>query len=182
MKSLSALSAAVLSALCSTVLAQTGLPPASTLTQVTADIGPNPNNVGMFVYAPATVATNPPLIVAIHYCTGSAQAYFTGTQYANLAEQHGFIVIYPDSPRSGKCFDVNTDATLTHDGGGDSQGIASMIQFAIDNYGVDASRVFVTGSSSGGMSFIRILSVFKIDLLFYSENSYDDKRHGWVIS
>jgi acetylxylan esterase len=74
-----------------------------------------------------------------------------GTQYANLADQYGFLVIYPDSPRDGKCFDVNTSATLTHNGGGDSQGIASMIKYAISTYGVDAGRVYVTGSSSGAM-------------------------------
>jgi len=121
------------------------------LVQVTGDIGPNPNNVGMFVYKPTTVATNPALIVAIHYCTGTAQAYFTGTQYANLADTNGFIVVYPNSPRSGGCFDVNTNATLTHNGGGDSQGIASMVSYTIANYGVDASKVFVTGTSSGAM-------------------------------
>lgn len=126
------------------------LPPAGVLTQVT-NFGPNPNNVGMFVYRPASLPSKPPLIVAIHECTASAQIYFSSTQYANLANTHGFIVIYPDSPRSGKCFDVNTPQTLSHNGGGDSQGIASMVTFAIANYGVDPSRVFVTGTSSGAM-------------------------------
>ena len=92
------------------------------LTQVTGDIGPNPNNVGMFVYKPSKLASPTPLIVAIHYCQGSAevrfffftcslkltilayQAYFTGTQYATLADTYGFIVVYPNSPRSGSCF------------------------------------------------------------------------------
>ena len=120
------------------------------LQQVTADIGPNPNNVGMYVYIPTTLASPTPLIVAIHYCTGSAQAYFSGTQYATLADTYGFIVVYPDAPRDGKCFDVNTNATLTHDGGGDSQGIASMVQYAIRTWNVDANRVFITGLSSGG--------------------------------
>jgi acetylxylan esterase len=124
---------------------------AQPLVQVTADIGPNPNNVGMFVYKPAVLAKPTPLIVAIHYCQGSAQDYFTGTQYANLADTLGFIVVYPNSPRAGSCFDVNTNATLTHNGGGDSQGIASMITYSIATYGVDASQVFVTGTSSGAM-------------------------------
>jgi acetylxylan esterase len=79
------------------------------------------------------------------------QAYFTGTQYATLADTYGYIVVYPNSPRSGSCFDVNTNQTLTHDGGGDSQGIASMVSYAIANYGVDASKVYVTGTSSGAM-------------------------------
>jgi poly(3-hydroxybutyrate) depolymerase len=43
------------------------------LVQVTGNIGPNPNNVGMYVYRPSKVATSPALIVAIHYCTGTAQ-------------------------------------------------------------------------------------------------------------
>ncbi|KIM34197.1 carbohydrate-binding module family 1 protein [Serendipita vermifera MAFF 305830] len=124
---------------------------ANQLQQVTANIGANPNNVGFYVYKPTKLANPTPLIVAIHYCTGSAQAYFTGSQYANLADTYGFIVVYPDSPRSGKCFDVASAATLKHDGGGDSQGIASMIKYAIANYGVSASRVFVTGTSSGAM-------------------------------
>jgi poly(3-hydroxybutyrate) depolymerase len=29
----------------------------------------------------------------MHFCTGTAEAYFTGTQYADLADQLGFIVI-----------------------------------------------------------------------------------------
>jgi acetylxylan esterase len=105
----------------------------------------------MFLYKPAKLASPPPLIVALHYCQGTAQAYFTGTQYANLADSRGFMVVYPDAPDPGGCWDVHTNATFTHNGGGDSIAIASMVRYAIANYGVDKSRVFVTGSSSGAM-------------------------------
>ncbi|KAG8936316.1 hypothetical protein FRC00_009176 [Tulasnella sp. 408] len=124
---------------------------AGSLQQVASGFGTNPNNVGFYYYKPSGLPAKPALIVAIHYCTGSAQAYFSGTQYANLADTYKYIVIYPDSPRSGKCFDVNTSGTLSHNGGGDSQGIASMITYAINTWGVDAGRVFVTGTSSGAM-------------------------------
>lgn len=126
------------------VLAAAGVQAAQNSLQQVTGISPNPNNVGMYVYKPTKLASPPPLIVAIHYCTGSAQAYFSGTQYATLADTYGYIVIYPDSPRSGKCFDVNTPQTLSHDGGGDSQGIASMIKYAIANYGVDPKQVYVS--------------------------------------
>jgi acetylxylan esterase len=105
----------------------------------------------MFVYKPARLAKSPPLIIALHYCTGTAQAYFGGTQWANRADTKGFIVVYPDAPDSGGCWDVHTTATLTHNSGGDSLAIASMVKYAIATYGVDASRVFVTGTSSGAM-------------------------------
>ncbi|KAI0795876.1 acetyl xylan esterase [Abortiporus biennis] len=123
---------------------------AGQLQQVT-NFGSNPTGVQMFVYKPARLATPTPLIVAMHYCTGTAQAYFQGTQYANLADTHGFIVVYPDAPDSGGCWDVHTTGTLTHDGGGDSLAIASIVRYAIQNWGVDASRVFATGTSSGAM-------------------------------
>lgn len=51
---------------------------------------------------------------------------------------------------SGACWDVSSKATLTHGGGGDTQAISNMIKYAISQYKVDASRVFVTGGSSGG--------------------------------
>ncbi|KAG9042187.1 hypothetical protein FS837_011184 [Tulasnella sp. UAMH 9824] len=124
---------------------------AGSLQQVASGFGTNPNNVGFYYYKPSGLPAKPALIVAIHYCTGSAQAYFSGTQYANLADTYKYIVIYPDSPRSGKCFDVNTSGTLSHNGGGDSQGIASMVNYAINTWGVDAGRVYVTGTSSGAM-------------------------------
>jgi len=123
---------------------------AGSLQQVT-NFGSNPTGVQMFVYKPSKLASPPPLIVAMHYCTGTAQAYFSGTQYANLADTHGFIVVYPDAPDSGGCWDVHTNATLTHNAGGDSLAIASMVRYAISTYGVDASRVFATGTSSGAM-------------------------------
>ncbi|KAF8647054.1 hypothetical protein AX16_006891 [Volvariella volvacea WC 439] len=115
------------------------------------DFGTNPTGVQMFVYRSPNVKPNPALIVAMHYCTGTAQAYFSYTQYANLADTYGYIVIYPDAPDPGGCWEVHTNATLTHNGGGDSLAIISMVKYAIANYGVDASKVFMTGTSSGAM-------------------------------
>ncbi|KAK7694004.1 hypothetical protein QCA50_003580 [Cerrena zonata] len=122
----------------------------STLQQLT-NFGTNPTNVGMFYYRPTKLANPPPLIVAMHYCSGTAQAYFQGTSLAQLADQHGFIVLYPNAPTAGGCWDVHTDATLTHNAGGDSLGIVSAVRFAIANWGVDAANVFATGTSSGAM-------------------------------
>ncbi|KAI9708720.1 MAG: hypothetical protein M1820_003675 [Bogoriella megaspora] len=122
----------------------------STLQQVT-NFGSNPSNTQMYIYVPSKVAANPPIIVAIHYCTGTAQAYFSGSPYAQLADQYGFIVIYPSSPYSGTCWDVSSKSALTHNGGGDSNSIANMVTYALQKYNGDSTKVFVTGSSSGAM-------------------------------
>lgn len=119
--------------------------------QQVSDYGDNPAGVPMYIYVPDNLATSPGIVVAVHYCTGTAQAYYSGSPYATLAEQYGFIVIYPESPHSGTCWDVSSQATLTHNGGGDSNSIANMVNYAIDKYGADTSKVFVTGSSSGAM-------------------------------
>ncbi|KAJ7810332.1 carbohydrate esterase family 1 and carbohydrate-binding module family 1 protein [Mycena leptocephala] len=120
----------------------------STLQQVTS-FGINPTNIGMFVYTPTNVTANPAVIVAIHECNGTAQTYFSSSPYAQFADTYGFIVIYPSSPNADTCWDVSSPATLTHDGGGDSQGIASMVDYAILTYGADPTRIFVTGTASG---------------------------------
>lgn len=127
---------------------------AASLEQV-ADFGDNASGTKMYIYVPDAVAANSssnvPVVVAIHYCTGTAAAYYSGTPYASLADSYGFIVIYPESPYSGGCWDVSSAAALTHEGGADSSSIANMVDYTVAKYGADESRVFVTGSSSGAM-------------------------------
>src|SRR5882724_7078515 len=122
---------------------------AASLAEVT-NFGPNPTSLRMFLYVPDTVKPHPAVLVAVHFCTGSGPVFFSGTEFASLANQHGFIVIYPSATRSGSCFDVSTPQALTHNGNSDPAGIVSMVRFVIQNFGGDASRVFVTGASSGG--------------------------------
>lgn len=127
---------------------------AASLEQVT-DFGDNSSGTKMYIYVPDAIAsgntTNVPIVVAIHYCAGTASAYYSGTPYATLADSHGFIVIYPESPYSGTCWDVSSAASETHDGGADTSSIANMVSYTIAKYNADKSRVFVTGSSSGAM-------------------------------
>lgn len=125
----------------------------SSLQQITANVGSNPTNVGLYYYKPTTVIANPPLVVAMHECTASAQVYYSQTDLPTLADQYGFILIYPSAPTSGGCWDVASNATLTHNLGGDSLGIANAARWAVSGsgWGVDASKVFATGTSSGAM-------------------------------
>ena len=117
------------------LVATAGPAQAATLKEVT-DFGTNPTQLQMYVYEPNTLLDNPPVVVAVHYCHGNATSFYNGSQFAALAEQYGFLVIFPSvTQASDGCFDVASDATLTHDGGGDSQGIVSMVEYAVQNYG-----------------------------------------------
>ncbi len=106
----------------------------SSLQQVTG-FSAGPTAAKMYIYVPTTKVFPVPIILAIHYCTGTAQAYFSNTLYAQYADTYGGIVIYPNSPSSGGCWDVASTASLTHNGGGDSKTIINMVAYAVANYG-----------------------------------------------
>src|SRR3954466_9211237 len=116
-----------------------------------SDFGPNPTGLQMFLYVPATAHKHPAVIVALHYCTGSGPAMFTGTRFAALADQFGFIVVYPSAPRDGHCFDVSSPGALRHNGDSDPVGIVSMVHHVVRTEHADKHHVFVTGISSGAM-------------------------------
>jgi acetylxylan esterase len=123
----------------------------SKLTRIT-DFGPNPRNVTMYIYVPANLPSNAPILVSPHWCHGTAQQVFEGRSWASAGDRYGFITIYPDSPnKADQCWDVSSKESLTHDGGGDALGIVSMVRWTLDKYNGDKNRVFVSGTSSGAM-------------------------------
>ncbi|WP_306209349.1 extracellular catalytic domain type 1 short-chain-length polyhydroxyalkanoate depolymerase [Actinoplanes sp. RD1] len=123
---------------------------AAALTEVT-NFGANPTGLRMHLYVPDQRPAAPALLVAVHYCTGSGPAFYSGTEFKSLADQYGFIVIYPSATRSGNCFDVSSPGALTHNSTSDPAGIVSMVRYVQQQYRTDVDRTFVTGASSGGM-------------------------------
>ncbi len=123
---------------------------AASLVEIT-NFGTNPSGLRMHLYVPASATAKPAILVAIHYCTGSGPAFYSGSEFASLADRYGFIVIYPSATRNGNCFDVSSTQALTRNGGSDPVGIISMVQYVQQNNNGDPNRVYVTGASSGGM-------------------------------
>jgi acetylxylan esterase len=132
---------------------------AGTYSQI-SNFGANPSGAKMFLYKPNNVAAKPAVIVAVHHCQGTAQSYYGSTPYARFADTYGFLVIYPESPYSGTCWDVSSKATQTRDGGANSNSIANMVKYAISTLGADASKIYLQGSSSGAMMANILVSTY----------------------
>ncbi len=135
---------------------------AAQLIEVT-NFGSNPGNLRMHVYVPDSTPTSPAIIVAMHGCGGSGPGFSGSSEFNSLADQHGFIVIYPTATKQtamGNCFDVWSQESKTHGGGSDPASIVSMVSYAEQQYGGDPEQVFATGSSSGGMETQALLAVY----------------------
>ncbi len=123
---------------------------AASLTQIT-NFGTNPTGLQMYLYVPNNVKPNPPILLALHGCQGSGPYLYSSTDFGSLADQYGFIVIYPSTNPGGSCWDVSSSQALTRNGGSDPVGLMSMITYTEQHYGGNPNAVYVTGESSGGM-------------------------------
>src|SRR5512146_887250 len=128
----------------------TGTARAASLVEVT-NFGTNPTGLRMYLYVPNSVAARPAILLALHYCTGTGPAFYSGTEFASLADRYGFIVIYPSATRSGQCWDVSSPGAFQHNGNSDPVGLISMITYVEQHNNGDSNRVYVTGASSGAM-------------------------------
>jgi poly(hydroxyalkanoate) depolymerase family esterase len=109
-----------------------------------------PTYISMYIYVPNTLANPPPIVVASHFCTGSANAMFGSvSSMVSVADQRGFIMIFPQT--TNNCWDVGSTKALTRYGGGDPHAIVEMVNYTITKYNADKNRVYALGISSGAM-------------------------------
>ena len=117
-----------------------------------AKFGSNPGNLRMHAYVPNGVGPSPPLVVALHGCTQTADSYDRGTGWSDLADRLGFILIFPEQQPANNpknCFSWFLPDDTARDSG-EALSIRQMIAKAVEKFGVDRNRMFVTGLSAGG--------------------------------
>ncbi|MGW4625299.1 extracellular catalytic domain type 1 short-chain-length polyhydroxyalkanoate depolymerase [Streptomyces rubiginosohelvolus] len=124
---------------------------AAALERVTS-FGANPGGLNMYVYRPAALPANAPVVVALHGCTQSAQVYSDNAGLNTFADRHGFLVVYAETTtanNASKCFNWFQPGD-TRRGQGEAASIRQMVAHAVTAYGADTDRVQVTGLSAGG--------------------------------
>ncbi|HLX39995.1 MAG TPA: PHB depolymerase family esterase [Ktedonobacteraceae bacterium] len=109
-----------------------------------------------FVYTPENyqVGTPVPLIVMLHGCTQTALDFAAGTRMNLLAEQHNFIVVYPQQTKSSNqnmCWNWFLPTNQVR-GSGEPASIAGIVQTIINAtmaWTIDSTRIYVAGISAG---------------------------------
>ncbi len=104
------------------------------------------------LYIPASYRAAPmPLVMMLHGCKQDPDDFAAGTRMNELAEEHGFLVVYPaQSPHANgaNCWNWFQPRDQARDGGEPSI-LVGIVDDIAASYAIDRRRVFVAGLSAG---------------------------------
>jgi poly(hydroxyalkanoate) depolymerase family esterase len=103
------------------------------------------------LYVPIHVTETPAMVVMLHGCTQSADDFAAGTQMNRLAEERGFLVVYPEQTANAnmsKCWNWFKAQDQVRDAGEPAL-IAGIVREVAARHNVDSRRIFVAGLSAG---------------------------------
>lgn len=111
------------------------------------------------LYVPASARRDgAPLLVMLHGCTQSAADVAAGTRLNAVAEERGFLVVYPEQPSSAhpqRCWNWYDAAHQGRDRG-EPAVIAALTRRIADEHRVDHSRMYVAGISAGAIMAVTV--------------------------
>ncbi|MEH6549835.1 MAG: PHB depolymerase family esterase [Pseudomonadales bacterium] len=110
-------------------------------------------------YLPKQLDVKPPLIFVLHGSNqpGDSMRKATGFEFETLADQYGFIVVYPDGYQKhwNDCR-ASADYQANQKNIDDPAFFTAMISYFSETHSVDSERIFATGLSNGGHMAYRL--------------------------
>ncbi len=108
---------------------------------------------------PARLPPHAPLVLVLHGSNidGATMRQWTGYEFDELADQHGFVVLYPDGYQKN-WNDCRRDATFRAKTANiDDVGfLRALVETYQQQLGIDPARVYAFGYSSGGQMAFRL--------------------------
>jgi poly(hydroxyalkanoate) depolymerase family esterase len=114
------------------------------------------------VHVPAHLPDSAPLVVVLHGCAHSAEQMAREVGWNELADRHGFCVLYPEQPRCANplgCFNW-FEPHHTARGQGEMKAIKAMVDQVRAERSIDPARIYVTGFSAGGAMAVALMSCY----------------------
>lgn len=117
------------------------------------------------IFTPARAALSPtalPLLVMLHGCGQTPDDFARGTRMNVLADELGFLVLYPAQPREAhpnRCWNWFRRADQGRDAGEPGL-IASLTRHVIQAHGADPARVYVAGLSAGASAALVLADTY----------------------
>lgn len=136
--------------------------PSSKRLRAFGDFGSNPGQLNAWLYAPETAGPGAPLVVVLHGCTQNAAGYDESSGWSRLADQHGFLLLYPEQQRINNpnlCFNWFSPDDAAR-GKGEALSIRQMVESAKVRHVSNPRRVFITGLSAGGAMAAAMLATY----------------------
>jgi polyhydroxybutyrate depolymerase len=103
------------------------------------------------LYVPESYNPDQPtsLIISIHGFSSWPQDQMRISQWNDLADQYGIIVVYPSGTGFPKRWNLFTNSSTTRSNA-DIQFISDLIDLLQKEYNIDSRRIYVNGLSNGG--------------------------------
>lgn len=142
-----------------------GLPqhlPTSKRLKVLGGFASNPGQLNAWIYVPECAGPGAPLVVVLHGCTQNAAGYDESSGWSRLAEEHGFLLLYPEQQRLNNpnlCFNWFSPNDAAREKG-EALSIREMVESVQGRFATDPKRVFVTGLSAGGAMAAAMLATY----------------------
>src|SRR5680860_756 len=116
------------------------------------EFGTNPGYLRALTHIPEGLPVGAPLVIVLHGCKQSATDYDCGSGWSDLADRHGFALLFPEQRRSNNwllAFNWFEPRNSRRDYG-EPLSIRQMIEQVVSDHGIDRKRIFITGLSAGG--------------------------------